>query len=256
MLAQKKNVAITTKNITKTYMSGTETFTAVKNVTLDIYDGDFTVIMGASGSGKSTLLHCLSGLDDLSSGNVCIRGQQIDKLSETKSAGLRAKKIGFVYQNINLVPDMTIFENIAFPGYISGDKKSAVRERVSTLMSQMGIADLKNRFPAQVSGGQQQRAAIARAIVNAPEIVFADEPTGSLNREYGTAILDILTRMNKAGQTVIMVTHDIRAAARADRMIYIKDGTIAGTLELGKYRESDTLSREKSIFTFISGREQ
>ena len=252
MNEQKKNIAISTKDISKTYISGTEVFTAIKNVTLDLYEGDFTVIMGASGSGKSTLLYCLSGLDNLTLGSVYIKDRQIDRLTEKESSDLRAKKIGFVYQSINLVPDMNIFDNIALPGYITGYRKKSVQERVSNLMEQMGIIGLENRFPSQVSGGQQQRAAIARAIINSPEIVFADEPTGSLNREYGTAILDILTEMNKAGQTIIMVTHDIRAAARADRMIYFKDGSIAGELELGKFRESETLSREKDIFTFIS----
>lgn len=243
------------KSISKIYATGSEEYHAVKNVSLDLYAGDFTVVMGSSGSGKSTLLYLLSGLDRLSSGQVFFNGRQVNELSEKEASVFRANKIGYVYQAINLVPDMTILENIAFPGYISGVKKSVVRKRALDLMALMDISQLKDRFPAQVSGGQQQRAAIARAIFNSPEVVFADEPTGSLNQEYGSAILDILTEINRQGQSVIMVTHDVKAACRADRLIYFKDGEITGMLELDKYWQENLKARETEIYSYLSGKE-
>lgn len=251
----KKHFIIRAESISKTYLTGTEEYHAVRNVSLELHEGEFTVVMGSSGSGKSTLLYLLSGLDSLSAGKVFLVGQQIDALSEKELSGLRANKIGYVYQGINLVPDMTLLENIAFPGYISGAKKSVVKKKALELMRSMDIIQLQDRFPAQVSGGQQQRAAIARALINSPEIVFADEPTGSLNQEYGIAILDLLTQMNRQGQSVVMVTHDIKAACRADRLIHIKDGTIAGIFAFDKYREEDMKTREKQIFSCLSGKE-
>ena len=249
-----KNAIITAENISKTYVTGDEEFKAVRDVSLEIYEGDFTVIMGSSGSGKSTLMYLLSGLDSLSAGRVSLKGSQIDALPEKEMADLRARKIGYVYQGINLVPDMTIFDNIAFPGYIAGAPKAAVRKKALDLMKAMGIAGLERRYPAQVSGGQQQRAAIARAVVNSPDIVFADEPTGSLNQEYGHAILNVLTEMNRHGQSVIMVTHDIKAACRADRLICFKDGIVVGIMELDKYQEKDLQARESKIFAWLSER--
>lgn len=182
-------------------------------------------------------------------------GGCIETLSEKEASAFRANKIGYVYQAINLVPDMTIFDNIAFPGYLSGMKKSAVRKRALELMDSMDITGLKNRFPAQVSGGQQQRAAIARAIFNSPEVIFADEPTGSLNQEWGTAILDIFTEMNRQGQSVVMVTHDAKAACRADCLVHVKDGEITGILKLDKYRKENVKVREEEIHLFLSERE-
>ena len=250
--SKEKKPIITAKNISKIYFLGNEEFKAVREVNLDIYEGDFTVVMGSSGSGKSTLMYLLSGLDSLSSGNVFINNQPIDHLSEKEMSNFRASEIGYVYQSINLVPDLTISENIAFPGYVLGSNKDEVKEKAGKLMESMGIKGLENRLPNQVSGGQQQRAAIARAIINNPNIVFADEPTGSLNQENGFAILDILSDINRKGQTVIMVTHDIKAACRADRIIHFKDGTIIGILELDKYQEKDRQERENRIFKFLS----
>lgn len=252
---KEKSCLIQAKNISKIYLTGNEKCNAVKNVSLNLYKGEFTVIMGSSGSGKSSLLYLLSGLDSLSSGHVYFNNQQIDKMSEGEVAEFRAKKLGYVYQSINLIPDMTLFENIAFPGYIIREKKGDIRKRALELMQSMGIGQLKDRFPAQVSGGQQQRAAIARAIINSPEVIFADEPTGSLNQEYGSAILDILTEMNRKGQSIIMVTHDIKAACRADRLIDFKDGEITGVLELDKYRQENIKERENKIYLYLSRKE-
>lgn len=243
------------KNLCKTYNTGSEQYHAIRNLDLEIYEGDFTVIMGDSGSGKSTLLYLLSGLDNVTAGEVYFREGRIDRYTEKELAVFRTRNIGYIYQGINLVPDLSIMDNISLPGYIAGQKKSEVRAAATSLMKEMSIDGQENRLPSQTSGGQQQRAAIARALINSPDIIFADEPTGSLNYEQGTAVLDILTKMNRDGQSIVMVTHDIKAACRADRLIYIRDGKIGGILEFDKYEDLHISDRESMIFAFVTGKE-
>ncbi|WP_340018580.1 ABC transporter ATP-binding protein [Paenibacillus sp. FSL H3-0457] len=250
-----KKVIIRAQNLCKTYNSGSEQHHAIRNVDLDIYEGEFTVIMGNSGSGKSTLLYLLSGLDQITAGEVYFRDQRIDAYSERQMSDFRTRRIGYIYQSINLVPDLSIKENIALPGYIAGNKKKDILSRAAELMNAMDIDGQRNRLPSQTSGGQQQRAAIARALINLPDIIFADEPTGSLNMEHGTAVLDILTDLNRKGQSVVMVTHDIKAACRADRLIYILDGKIGGILEFDTYDEHQIQDREAIIFALVTGKE-
>ncbi|MDQ0724212.1 putative ABC transport system ATP-binding protein [Paenibacillus sp. W4I10] len=250
-----KKVIIRAQNLCKTYNSGSEQYHAIRNVDLDIYEGEFTVIMGNSGSGKSTLLYLLSGLDQITAGEVYFRDQRIDAYSEQEMSNFRTRRIGYIYQSINLVPDLSIKENIALPGYIAGNKKKDILSRVAELMNAMDIDGQRNRLPSQTSGGQQQRAAIARALINSPDIIFADEPTGSLNMEHGTAVLDILTDIHRKGQSVVMVTHDIKAACRADRLIYIQDGKIGGILEFDTYDEHQIQDREAIIFALVTGKE-
>ncbi|MGG3889389.1 ABC transporter ATP-binding protein [Metabacillus fastidiosus] len=250
-----KKAIISAVNLCKTYSTGSEQFHAIRNIDLDIYEGDFTVIMGNSGSGKSTLLYLLSGLDNITAGEVYFNGKRIDKFKEKKIANFRAEEIGYIYQSINLVPDLTILENITLPGYIAGRSKSEVYSKALSLMKAMDIEEQSSRLPSQTSGGQQQRAAIARALINSPAVIFADEPTGSLNYDQGVAVLDTLTEMNRKGQSVVMVTHDIKAACRADRLILIKDGKIAGVLEFEKYKGDNTQDRENVIFSYVSERE-
>ncbi|ETT40866.1 ABC transporter-like protein [Paenibacillus sp. FSL R5-192] len=250
-----KKVIIRAQNLCKTYNSGSEQHHAIRNVDLDIYEGEFTVIMGNSGSGKSTLLYLLSGLDQITAGEVYFRDQRIDAYSERQMSDFRTRRIGYIYQSINLVPDLSIKENIALPGYIAGNKKKDILSRAAELMNAMDIDGQRNRLPSQTSGGQQQRAAIARALINSPDIIFADEPTGSLNMKHGTAVLDILTDMHRKGQSVVMVTHDIKAACRADRLIYIQDGKIGGILEFDTYDEHQIQDREAIIFALVTGKE-
>lgn len=251
-----KHEIIKAVKLCKTYYTGAEQFHAIQNVDLEIYQSDFTVIMGDSGSGKSTLLYLLSGLDNITVGEVYFKGKRIDQYSDSKIAKFRANSIGYIYQGIHLVPDLTIFENITFPGYIAGHKKKEVEKRALELMKDMGIEKLASRLPSQVSGGQQQRAAIARAMINRPEVIFADEPTGSLNHEFGLAILDLFTQLNSKGQSVVMVTHDMKAACRADRIIFVKDGKVDGILQLGKYAAEDKKAREYMIFSFLARKEE
>ncbi|WP_206023688.1 ABC transporter ATP-binding protein [Saccharibacillus alkalitolerans] len=249
------SVILKAVHLCKTYAAGGEQFHAVRNVSLDIREGEFTVIMGDSGSGKSTLLYVLSGMDAPTSGEIHFEGERIDRYKEKKMAAFRSRKIGYVYQSINLVPDLTLFENIALPGYIAGLGKAETEKRAAELMNEMEISPLRRRLPSQVSGGQQQRAAIARALIHSPSLLFADEPTGSLNHEHGVAVLDILTACNRRGQSVVMVTHDIKAAARADRLILIRDGRIGGELHFGEFPEANAAQREEMIFAFVTGKE-
>lgn len=250
-----KKTIIRAQNLCKTYNTGSEQYHAIRNVDLDIYEGDFTVIMGNSGSGKSTLLYLLSGLDQVTAGEVYFQDQRIDAYSEREMSEFRTRRIGYIYQSINLVPDLSIKENIALPGYIAGTKKNEVQTKTTQLMIAIDIDGQRNRLPSQTSGGQQQRAAIARALINSPDILFADEPTGSLNYEHGKAVLDILTDINRKGQSVVMVTHDIKAACRADRLIFIRDGKVGGIMEFEKYDEHQIQDRESMVFAFVSGKE-
>jgi putative ABC transport system ATP-binding protein len=247
-----RQAIIAARNLCKTYSAGNEQYHAVRNVDLDIHEGEFTVIMGNSGSGKSSLLYLLSGLDTVTAGEVYFRDRRIDQFGERELSDFRAKNIGYIYQSINLVPDLTIWDNVTLPGYIAGQKKEAIATRARELAHTMGIEGQLGRLPSQTSGGQQQRAAIARALINSPDVLFADEPTGSLNYDQGVAVLDLLSGMNKDGQTVVMVTHDIKAACRADRLIYIRDGKIGGILEFGKQGDMNTNDREALIFSFVS----
>lgn len=247
-----KTAILHTKNLCKTYSTGSEQFHAIRNIDLDIYQGDFTVIMGDSGSGKSTLLYLLSGLDTVTAGEVHFSQQRMDSFSEKELSRLRAGKIGYIYQSSNLVPDLTLLENIALPGYVAARPRREVKQKALSLMKAMSIEEQQHRLPAEVSGGQQQRAAIARALINTPEIIFADEPTGSLNYDQGVAVLDILTNMNAKGQSIVMVTHDIKSACRANRLIFIRDGQVGGVLELGAFTPDQLQDRESLIFSYIS----
>ncbi|KGR81194.1 ABC transporter ATP-binding protein [Lysinibacillus boronitolerans] len=250
-----KEILIRAQNLCKTYSTGSEQFHAIKNMNVDIYKGDFTVIMGNSGSGKSTLLYLLSGLDALTAGEVYFQGEKLDTFSERKLATFRSQQVGYIYQSSNLIPDMTLLENIALPGFIAKKNKKEVIQKAEQLLSLMGLEKQRNRLPSQTSGGQQQRAAIARALVNNPEVLFADEPTGSLNFDQGVAVLDTLTNLNRNGQSIVMITHDMKAACRANRLIIIQDGKIDGILNFEKYDHTNIQEREHIIFSYVAGKE-
>lgn len=247
-----KNTIIKTKDLCKTYISACEGFHAIKNINLEIYQEDFTVIMGSSGSGKSTLLYLLSGLDDTTNGEVWFEDTPIHSFNESKMAHFRRRSTGFVFQAINLVPNLSLYENIVVPGYLAEKDKKKVDRKAFELLKMMKIEDLINRLPSQVSGGQKQRTAVARALINSPKVLFADEPTGALNSSQGQNVLDILTDLNNKGQTIVMVTHDIKAASRGDRILFIKDGRIDGDLNLDKYYKTNTEKREKAIFSYLT----
>ena len=248
-----KKEIISARGLSKSFAHNGGQVHIISNVDLDIYEGDFTIIMGASGSGKSTMLYALSGMDRATSCEVNIDGKNITVMKERELARLRNTKFGFVFQQIHLVSNLSIFENIAVPGYHSKLKSVAeVNELAEELLEKMNIKDIKTHLPAQCSGGEQQRCAIARALVNKPELVFADEPTGALNRRNTTEVLDLLTQCNREGQSILMVTHDLRAALRASRILYLEDGKIIGELTLPPYTAEDEKSREKQVSTWLS----
>lgn len=248
-----RNILLSGKDVCKSFFqNGTET-RILDHITVDIYDGDFTVIMGASGAGKSTLLHALSGMDGITGGEITFQGRKLDSLSENKMTELRAKKFGFIFQQTHLVSNLTLFENVAVAGYAGRmEKGKTVRERAMRLLVQMHTDHAKDRLPSQVSGGEAQRAAIARAMMNNPGLIFADEPTGALNQASGREVLNLLSGLNKNGQGILMVTHDIRAALRGNRLLYLEDGRISGELVLSHYEEGDGKARESKINDWLS----
>lgn len=236
-------------NLCKSYYSNGVEFHALKNVDLEINRGEFVAIMGQSGSGKSTLLYTLSGMDSITGGDVYIRNQKINNLKEKEITKIRRENIGFIFQGINLVSNLTLKENVVVPGYLGKKSKNIIDDRADVLIHRMEIMDQMDKLPTQVSGGQKQRAAIARAMINNPDILFADEPTGALNSSSGKAVLDLIKNFNEDGQTIVMVTHDIKSASYANRVIFLKDGRIEGELDLKKYQSSN---QEKVIFDFLS----
>ena len=226
------------------------------NLDIEVYKGDFTVVMGASGSGKSTLLYALSGMDRATGGSVMYGGNDLVKLPEKKLSELRHSDFGFIFQQIHLVSNLSLFENITVPGYLNKAVSAEdTNKRASELLEKMGISHIKTQLPSQCSGGEQQRCAIARAVINNPELLFADEPTGALNRKNTTEVLNLLTELNKGGQSILMVTHDSRAALRANRIIYIADGAVVGNLDLPPYSPENEKSREAQVNSWLSSME-
>lgn len=246
-----------TKQLTKTYLSEGTPVTALQALDIEIYKGEFTIIMGSSGSGKSTLLYVLSGLDKASSGEVYYRNQPLHTQSETALAVLRRKGFGFVFQNINLIPNLTIIENVTVPGYLTEKDRNKVLARARELLRVLAIEPLADRLPAQVSGGEQQRAAIARALINAPDLLLADEPTGALNFATGQTILNYLNQINTTGQTIVMVTHDLKAACRGQRVLFFRDGGIQGEFRFPAHLQdvaAQLEAREKALFEWLTPR--
>ncbi len=228
-----KDAIITARRLAKSYAADGVQTHVLGSVDLDIYEGDFTTVMGPSGSGKSTLLYCLSGMDAPTSGDVLFAGCSIAGASERELADLRAQSFGFVFQAAHLVSNLTLFENIAVPGYLKRGRSVAdTRARAQELLERMGLSDVAAHLPSQSSGGQQQRCAVARAVVNDPAIVFADEPTGALNQANSREVLALLSELNAHGQTVLMVTHDVKSAVRGNRVLYFEDGGVRGELAL------------------------
>lgn len=237
---------IKTNKLCKTFSTGGAQQHVLKNLDLEIYEGDYTVIMGSSGAGKSTLLYALSGMDKPTLGTIDFLGQNIAKLSNDKLAVFRRLNCGFVFQQMFLLDNMSILDNILASGLLVSKDRKAIVARAKELLTQVGLTEqIWRKFPTQLSGGEAQRAAIVRALINDPKVVFADEPTGSLNSASGTAALDVLTSVNARGQSVIMVTHDLKSARRGNRILYIRDGVICGSCDLGKYVSGDRARHDK-----------
>lgn len=246
-----KQILLKTENLSKTFSNGGHQQHVLKNINLELYEGDFTVIMGASGAGKSTLLYALSGMDTPSLGTITFKEKVISDLSQDGLALFRRNHCGFVFQQIYLIDGMSVMDNVLSAGLlINKDKKSLVA-RTKELFKAVDISeDTQRKFPTQISGGEAQRVGIVRALINQPDILFADEPTGALNSKTGLDVLDTLTKFNEQGQSVVMVTHDMRSARRGNRILYLKDGAIIGECELGKYSPND-LERHEKLSAFL-----
>ena len=216
---------LSTKNLTKHYGAEPLLVKALDGITLEIEQGSFTAIVGTSGSGKSTLLHMLGGLDTPTSGSVCVDGQELSGMGKNELAIFRRRKIGFIFQNYNLIPNLTVYDNIVLPVELDG--RSADKEYLTTIAKTLGLEDKLNRKPHKLSGGQQQRVAIARALVAKPAIILADEPTGNLDSHTSQEVIGLLkTTSEKFHQTIVMITHNEEIAQSADRTIRIEDGKI------------------------------
>ena len=243
-----KDILLSAKDISKSFAKTAEASPVLNHVTVDIYKDDFTIIMGPSGAGKTTLLYTLSGMDRVSSGKVVYKGKVISRFKEKQMAEIRSHEFGFVFQQTHLVSNLTLYENVVVAGYLRKDRPAEETERrAESLLEQMNVNEAKNRMPSEVSGGEAQRAAIARAMIHEPGIVFADEPTGALNRQNTGEVLNLLTSLNKKGQSILMVTHDLRAAIRGTRLLYLEDGNILDELELPAYNLEDERERESTV---------
>lgn len=248
-----KKALLQGRGLCKVFVQGQVKNKVLDQVDVDIFKKDFTIIMGSSGAGKSTLLYALSQMDAVTEGTVSYQGKELTRLKEKQMAKLRAEEFGFVFQQTHLVSNLTLLENVAVAGFVSKKgSTSQIQSRAQTLLTQMGVEKAENRLPSQVSGGEAQRAAIARAMIGNPGLLFADEPTGALNRSHTQEVLDLLTEINQSGQSILMVTHDLRAAVRGNRILYLEDGKILDELELPAYQAEQDRQREEKISQWLS----
>jgi len=241
-----------TNKLSKSFSTRGKQVHVIKNLDLEIEEGAFTVIMGRSGSGKSTLLYAISGMDKPSLGEVWFKGENIAELTNDELAVFRRKNCGFVFQQIHLMDNMSVMDNVLASGLLQTNHKKRITARTEDLFSQVGLdSELWGRFPSQLSGGEAQRVGIVRALINNPVLLFADEPTGSLNSSSGESVLDVISSLHQSGQSVVMVTHDLKTAVRGSRIIYLSDGTVSGELELPPYGPDDKVQRIELLQKFL-----
>ncbi|MCC6791035.1 MAG: ABC transporter ATP-binding protein [Thermomicrobiales bacterium] len=227
----------------KTHQAGEVPVAALRDADLSLQPGEFVAVMGPSGCGKSTLLNLLGGLDRPSSGQILISGRRVDGLGEAEWSVLRRRQLGFVFQFFNLIGNLSVADNVELPALLAGLSAGEARRRRDTLLSELGISGKADAVPSQLSGGQQQRVAIARALINRPVVLLADEPTGNLDSASAQEVLDLLAQHHAQGQTILLVTHDARVAAAADRTIRMRDGRIVGegaTILIGESQKQAT----------------
>lgn len=218
---------------------------ALKSVSFDVEQGEYVAIMGESGSGKTTLLNILAALDKPTSGSVILDGQDLSKIKESQAAAFRRDNLGFVFQEFNLLDTFSIEDNIYLPLVLAGTSYAQMRERLKPIAAQLGITDLLKKYPYEISGGQKQRAAVARALITNPKLILADEPTGALDSKATDELLYLFEQINRAGQTIVMVTHSVKAASHAGRVLFIKDGAVYHQI----YRGNNT---DEQLYQMIS----
>ena len=245
------------KDLCKTYIVNKRQNNVLKNVNFNISEGEMVAVMGPSGSGKSTLLYTVSGMDSVTAGEVLFCGNNIAKMGEKELADLRLDEMGFIFQQMYMLKNLSIYDNIILPAYQSKkgkgkEKRAIINDRAKELMKKLGISEIAENDINEVSGGQLQRACICRSLINQPKMIFADEPTGALNQQNSREVMKELNRINKEGTTVMLVTHDMKVAAKSDRVLYIEDGNIKGEISFGKLHENgDVRERERRISNWL-----
>ncbi len=241
-----------TEKLCKSFSNGAVQQHVIKNLDLEIMEGDFTIIMGASGSGKSTLLYALSGMDKPTLGKVFFGDTEIQDYTNDQLAVFRRKNCGFVFQNIYLLENQNVLDNVLTGAFAVQKNSPALIKRVKELLAKVGLTEeMQKKYPNQLSGGEAQRVGIVRAVINEPKILFADEPTGSLDSASGRDVLDIFTGVHENGQSIVMVTHDIRTALRGTRVIYLRDGKVVSEHRMANYGEDDLRERREKLTVFL-----
>lgn len=251
-MENRKEIVISARKLKKSFTTKDRTQDIFDQLDLDIYNGDFTVIMGSSGAGKSTLMYSLSGMDRPTAGEIEFCGKKITRLNDDQLAVFRRKNCGFVFQQIYLIEKMSLMDNVITAGVLVNRNRKEIKERAAELFDLVNIPEITwQKSSSQISGGEAQRAGIVRAVINQPKVVFADEPTGALNSGNSDAVLDVFTRLHCEGQSIIMVTHDKKSALRGNRVIYLKDGRIFGECDLGIYHLND-MERKDKLENFLT----
>jgi ABC-type antimicrobial peptide transport system, ATPase component len=241
-------------DLCKTYIINKMQNNVLRNINFEISEGEMVAIMGPSGSGKSTLLYVTSGMDKLTAGKVDYFGKEISTLTSNQMSDLRLDEMGFIFQQMHMLKNLSIYDNIILPAYQSkmGKDKKAIDERARELMHKLGISEIAENDTNEVSGGQLQRACICRSLINSPKMIFADEPTGALNQQNSKEVMKELNRINQEGTTIMLVTHDMKVAAKCDKIMYIQDGSIKGNIDLGKYTiENSIKDRERKVSNWL-----
>ena len=241
-----------TEKLCKSFSNGGTQQHVIKNLDLEIMEGDFTVIMGASGSGKSTLLYALSGMDKPTLGKIFFGDKEIQNYTNDQLAVFRRGNCGFVFQSIYLLDNQTVLDNVLTGALVVQKNSPKLITKVKETLARLGLdEEMQKKYPNQLSGGEAQRVGIVRAVINEPKILFADEPTGALNSATGKEVLDIFTQVHENGQSIVMVTHDIKTALRGTRVIYLRDGSIVGEHRMPKYGEDDLKERRNKLTLFL-----
>ena len=248
------NIVLETKDLCKTYIVDKMSNNVLQNVNFKVEEGELISVMGPSGSGKSTLLYTISGMDSATAGQVIFDGEDISAKTEKELSKIRLLKMGFVFQQMYMMKKLCIMDNIVLPGYQAKEKsREEINKKAEDLMRRLGIIETAEREITEVSGGQLQRACLCRALINNPKVLFADEPTGALNSKASMEVINELSNVNKAGTTILMVTHSERVASISDRVIYLEDGNIMGEIKLGKMEDMQELhQRERKLKNWLA----
>ena len=244
---------LTVKDLHKSYQVGKTTYEVLKGVSLTVEKGEFVAVMGPSGSGKTTLLNCISCYIPIDSGEIMLGDRQLANLSEDALAKVRNRQLGFVFQDFNLLDTFSLQDNIYLPLVLAGTDYREMQQKLRPIADQLGISDILAKYPYEVSGGQKQRAAVARALITDPQLILADEPTGALDSRSSDALLELFGELNGTGQTILMVTHSVKAASHAGRVLFLRDGQVYHQLYRGGESQEAQFRRISDTLTVLAG---